>query len=173
MVVRRPRRCSLSSIETALGISLRDWIALQWLKYFHFNMKGVKNAIILSELSRGTFWTPQNEYWNAARHLLKPLQERSKIYEFLEQTVLPNLSRISTADLMAIKRNEEAFTKFRRDLSLLSRLIRSMPENENFHTEAEQLFHDYFRPGILSIEKSMSRSRFSKVLPLATASIVC
>jgi hypothetical protein len=165
-VILRPKKCSIQNLEAKMGLSFRQWIALNWIKYYHFNLRVVKTSMFLSEQTEGIFWTPKLEYWNVMKHFHNSLNKQQKIYEFLDITQLPYMGNVNPSELIKIRNNEEAFMQFRRSLSEVMCLIEALPWDHKFEKEAEDVFQEYYRPSIEVIRKTVDKNRSLKSIPL-------
>lgn len=171
-VVDRPLKCSINRIEDVMGIGLREWIVLKQLKRFHRSLNGVRNSVSLCEHMNSTLWTPESEYWNAMRYLdHTPADSRPKAIEFVDRTLVTDLSKSTIEQLMGLKQEGEYFSRFIWDLRMAANQISSNPGDKAFEEESESIFHDIFVPGVERIEDTISKNQWAEALPKASLAV--
>jgi len=153
------------------GLSRLDYIGLRWYREFLLpEFEIIQTSLLLSEALKGCTWVTSDWNWKLAQYLVGKLCSASKVHEFIRTTLLPDFSNVSAEELISLRENEEAFLGLRRELGIVGRLISSSPTDEDFGTEAHQIFRDVFETGITQIEKATKRSGFLRNLPVVAAS---
>ena len=162
-VLRYIISCSIEYKEKASIILMKDSdLSSSFDKYvdvFYMDIMSqndtIERSLIFSEMIDGTVWVPKGLTINKIKPTIIKLNNESKVYSFLNEIRIPDLSRLDLKYILEM-RTHDNFEKFRRNVFIASKTVQSNVGEPGFSKHAQESFSEIFTPEFEKLEKSLN-----------------